>query len=277
MNERYFKYHALGNDYIVLDPNTFSLQLNEERVKRICHRNLGLGSDGILLGPQSSLDGTPAVSIYNPDGSEAEKSGNGIRIFAKYLWDHGQATSDSLDLITKGGRVSVHRNNAEATNLTVSMGRLTLPGDKMLSLRGGEYLVRVYIASIGNPHAVVIEEVKDISEKLAREVGPLIENHPHFPHRTNVQFVKVLDRGNIQIEIWERGVGYTLASGSSSSAAAGVCYQLGLCDQAVKVHQPGGTLDIVVKDHFEIELTGEVSSIAAGKFTSEFMRKLQGL
>ena len=274
MSESYSKYHALGNDYIVLDPRSFSLLLTEPRIRKICHRNLGLGSDGILFGPQSSDAGIPAVSIYNPDGSEAEKSGNGIRIFAKYLWDRGYATSDTLDLMTKGGRVSVRRNNADTTNLTVSMGKLTIYEERILSLNEGKHVLCVYPASIGNPHAVVIAQVGELSDRIAKEIGPLIESHPSFPQKTNVQFVTVLDKSNIRIEIWERGAGYTLASGSSSSAAAGVCYMLGFCSKEVKVHQPGGTLDILVKSDSEIELTGEVSSVAEGQFTPAFISQL---
>ena len=274
MPERYAKYHALGNDYLVLDPQSFSIPLTPQKIQRICHRNFGLGSDGILYGPQPSTEDIPAVSIFNPDGSEAEKSGNGIRIFAKYLWDHGYATSDSLDLHTKGGKVSVHRNDAQATNLTVAMGKLTVHEKQRLSLDEGRYVVDVDGASMGNLDGDVIEEVQDISEALAREWGPLIENSPYFPHRTNVQFVKVLDRDNIQIEIWERGAGYTLASGSSSCAAAGVCYNLGLCNDNITVHMPGGKLQIQVQKDLEMIMTGDVSSVATGQFTAPFIDQL---
>ncbi len=273
MSECYSKYHALGNDYIVLDPARFSLPLNVERVKRICHRNFGLGSDGILYGP-IEVEGIPRVKIYNPDGSEAEKSGNGIRIFAKYVWDHGLATSDSLDIMTKGGKVSVLRNNPEATNLTVAMGALSLLWKEHLEI-GGITRRWVYAASVGNPHAVVmLQPFDELSEKMVRQLGPIVERHPLFPERTNVQLVKVLDRSNIQIEIWERGAGYTLASGSSSCAAAGVCYEKGLCDNEITVHMPGGNLEIRIQEGLQMIMTGEVSSVAEGQFTAPFIDQL---
>lgn len=271
---QYFKYHALGNDYVVLDPTTFKVELTPSRIQRLCHRNLGIGSDGILYGPSMfSNEGIPEVRIYNPDGSEAEKSGNGIRIFTKYLFDQGYTFNNPIELKTKGGKVTVTKNNAEATNFTVAMGTLVIGEPQTVKLEDQEYCL--HPVAIGNPHCIIIAD--DISEALARRVGPLIENHPYFPQRTNVQLVKVLDRENIQMEIWERGAGYTLASGSSSSAAAGVCHHQGLCGRVVQVHQPGGTLEILIKDDYEILLTGDVSSVAAGKFTPAFIQQLQRL
>ncbi len=273
MTQRYAKYHALGNDYLVLDPIRFSVPLTTARIQKICHRNFGLGSDGILYGPIDA-HGIPLVQIYNPDGSEAEKSGNGIRIFAKYLWDNGLATSDYLDVVTKGGKVSVLRNNSQATNLTVSMGQFSRLWEEHMEI-GGITKRWVNAVSIGNPHAVVmLVDSDEISEEKARQLGPIIENHPDFPDRTNVQLVKVLDRRNIQIEIWERGAGYTLASGSSSCAAAGVCYTKRLCDEDITVHMPGGNLEIRVEDGLQMIMTGEVESVAEGQFTSSFIDQL---
>ena len=122
-------------------------------------------------------------------------------------------------------------------------------------------------ATVGNPHCVL--PLKDINAKLAHEFGPLLENHSNFPKRTNVQFLKVLDRANIQIEIWERGAGYTLASGSSSSAAAAVAHKLGLCDGKITVHMPGGQLAIEISGDYEILMTGPVTKVAEGDLFPE--------
>ena len=121
-------------------------------------------------------------------------------------------------------------------------------------------------ATIGNPHCVVLLET---TPELARQFGPLLETHSNFPNRTNVQFLKVLDRANIHIEIWERGAGYTLASGSSSSAAAAVAHKLGLCDRSITAHMPGGKLAIEISQDFDIRLTGPVTKVAEGSVATE--------
>jgi diaminopimelate epimerase len=122
-------------------------------------------------------------------------------------------------------------------------------------------------ASVGNPHCVL--PLPEISEATARQLGPMIECHPLFPRRTNVQFLKVIDRGNIQIEIWERGAGYTLASGSSSSAAAAVAHRLGLCDRSITVHMPGGNLAIELQKDFQVLMTGSVTRVGEGELAAE--------
>ena len=264
----YYKYQALGNDYLVLDPKSFIYPLNEQRINRICHRNFGIGSDGILYGPEFRSDGTPHVTIYNPDGSEAEKSGNGVRIFSKYLYDQSYIKENSFLLNTKGGVVSVTRNNF--SDFTVSMGVLSTAGNKEIEIEGKKY--RLHLASIGNPHAVSM--LDEISENLARKIGPVVENHEFFPNRTNVQLAQISDRKNINAQIWERGAGYTLASGSSSCAIVGVCYRLELCDEEVKVHMPGGDLEITVNKQFEMTMKGEVSNVAKGEFATQFMDEL---
>jgi diaminopimelate epimerase len=122
-------------------------------------------------------------------------------------------------------------------------------------------------ATIGNPHCVI--PLDDVTPSLAREYGPLLENHPLFPNRTNVQFLRVLDRGSIRIEIWERGAGYTLASGSSSCAAAAVARKLGLCDAEITVHMPGGQIGISIDDDFRVVMTGPVTRVAEGQLSEE--------
>ncbi|MEW6232894.1 MAG: diaminopimelate epimerase [Chloroflexota bacterium] len=279
MPSQFFKYHALGNDYIVIDPAKCPLALTENAVKLICNRNFGVGADGILYGPFLSEDGAISLKIFNPDGSEAEKSGNGLRIFARYLVEAGYAQSKDFQVSTKGGRVSVHLDSPDGKLITISMGQLTFDSQR-IPVRGpkrevilepieiGNQKYEISAASIGNPHCVIICDKVD--KLLATSLGPLIECHSMFPNRTNVQFMKILDRNNIQIEIWERGVGYTLASGSSSCAAAGVAFKLGQCDSEIKVHMPGGVIDISISDDFSINMRGEVSSVCEGTFTAGF-------
>ena len=275
----FYKYHALGNDYIVINPaETDSAQsLNTARVQTICHRNFGIGSDGVLLGPLTDSANEIALRILNPDGSEAEKSGNGLRIFARYLWDKGIIKDAPVEIMTPGGAVSA-RVHEGGKVVSVQMGRVsfdsqTIPVkgperevlNEMLKVGAAEF--SFCAATIGNPHCVILR--KEINEAETRQYGPLIENEPRFPNRTNVQFMKILDRSNIQIEIWERGAGYTLASGSSSSAAAAVAVRLGLCNSRIQVHMPGGEIDIEISEDFDISMTGAVTRVAEGSIDTE--------
>lgn len=280
----FYKYHGLGNDYLVIDPAKFDFTMNPESVRLICDRNYGVGSDGILYGPLGREDGLIRVRIFNPDGSEAEKSGNGVRIFARYLVEAGYVTSPDFQIDTKGGPVSIHLDAPNGRLMTVSMGVLSFESGKIpvkgpnrevllepLEVNG--QVIRICAASIGNPHCVVVRDAIDRS--LALSLGPLIEGHSLFPCRTNVQFMRVLDRRNIQIEIWERGAGYTLASGSSSCAAAGVAFKLKYCDPDVRVHMPGGTLDVSISADFSVKMRGEVSAVFEGRFAEEIKKHLR--
>jgi len=271
---RFRKYHALGNDYIVLDPADYPgwKEPDAGRIRVICHRNFGVGSDGILWGPLPSARGDFGLRIFNPDGSEAEKSGNGLRIFSRFLWDEKRVRNPAFTVETPGGVVqSVIKD--EGRLITIAMGSVSFDSRKIpvagperevigesVEIQGRPFTFCA--ATIGNPHCVL--PVDDLSPELARRYGPELEVHPLFPRRTNVQFLKVLDRANIQIEIWERGAGYTLASGSSSSAAAAVAHRLGLVDRSVQVHMPGGTIGIEIGEGFSILMTGTVNKVAEG-------------
>jgi diaminopimelate epimerase len=276
---KFSKYHALGNDYLVLDPKDASELPNEQDIVRICHRNFGLGSDGILYGPLPTEKADFGLRIMNPDGSEAEKSGNGLRIFARYLYDIGKVKNDAFTVDTLGGVVTCKISD-NAASITVDMGKVSfamnhIPGDgpeqsdqnigQPLHINGTDYTV--YIADIGNPHCVV--PLPEISAELACKDGAVIEVDPTFPNRTNVQFLKVIDRNNIQIEIWERGAGYTLASGSSSSASAAVAHRIGLCDRDITVHMPGGKIAIQIGDDYSVRMTGPATRVADMDFDSE--------
>jgi diaminopimelate epimerase len=275
----FYKYHALGNDYIVLNPKEIedSPTLSAAQIRSICHRHYGIGSDGILLGPLEDPAPNVALRIFNPDGSEAEKSGNGLRIFARYLWDKGIIGDDQVQIQTAGGLVSA-RVHSDGKIVSVQMGQVSFdsrqipvegPAREVLneSLNVGGEEFTFCAASIGNPHCVI--ERPEISARETRKYGPLIENDSRFPNRINVQFMKIFDRSNIRIEIWERGAGYTLASGSSSSAAAAVAHRLGLCDAQIKVHMPGGRIDIEISKSYEISMTGAVTKVAEGLIDPE--------
>jgi diaminopimelate epimerase len=280
------KGHGLGNDYIVIDEKDLRAPLSPRAIERICDRNWGVGSDGILL-----LVPTPradfGLRIFNPDGSEAEKSGNGLRIFAKYLWDHGRTKKATFTVDTKGGIVECRCRLTDGRMgfVTVEMGRATFRAPDIpmngpdrevvgvpLQLGDGTTLA-VTAVSVGNPHCVSFVERLDEGE--CRRLGPLIERHPAFPNRTNVQFARIASRGAIEILIWERGAGFTLASGSSSCGAASAAVRNGLCDHGpVKVGMPGGELTIDVRPDWSLRLDGPVEEVYRGTLSAEFAASL---
>ena len=294
INERRFhKYHALGNDYLVLDPATAGVALTPERIRLLCHRHCGIGSDGILWGPLPA-DGADfrgaeeecpaglsrfALGIYNPDGSEAEKSGNGLRIFARYLLDTARVGDAPFTVLTLGGPVRCEILEAGA-QVRVEMGQVSFCSDDIPVAGPAREVLNEEIqvagqslcycaASIGNPHCVLLRD--PVSAAEVKQLGPLLETDARFPNRTNVQFMKVESRTAIQIEIWERGAGYTLASGSSASAAAAVARRLGFCDAAITVRMPGGDLQVTVDDDYQVTLTGPVTPVAHGTIAPELL------
>ena len=276
---KFEKYHALGNDYLVFDPDGTDHQFAEDEIIRICHRNFGLGSDGILVGPLQSEKADFGLRILNPDGSEAEKSGNGLRIFARYLYDQKKVSSVPFTVSTLGGIVTCEVSS-DSSSISVEMGQVSFHSEIVpVSVKGSPREVlneeitidgetfNYYAATIGNPHCVI--PLNEISEGLALELGAKVENHPLFPNRTNVQFLKVLDRNRIRIEIWERGAGYTLASGSSSSAAGAVARKMGACDQNITVEMPGGEIGLVIDEEFNVKMTGPATRVATMNIDQE--------
>lgn len=274
---QFFKYHALGNDYIVIEKGEVRGSLSPKQIIRICHRNFGVGSDGILLHESDRLLRDHFhLTIFNPDGSEAEKSGNGLRIFARYLWDQKRVSSDPFHVETAGGRVRCVVLDGGKT-VSVEMGKVSFQSKDIPVLGDAREVLREKLniqgeslefcaATIGNPHCVILRKA---TEEEAKKFGPDIENNHLFPKRTNVQFLEVLDKNNIRIEIWERGAGYTLASGSSSSAAACVAKKLGFCESPITVHMPGGKILIEIDDDFAVTMTGPVAKVCEGKLSEE--------
>lgn len=276
---RFSKYHALGNDYIVMDPAHYPewSEPDRQQIRVICHRNFGVGSDGILWGPLPSSTCDYRLRIFNPDGSEAEKSGNGLRIFTRYLRDQKLITRPTLSIETSGGEVRATLKDGGRL-ITIAMGKVSFDSTRIPVTGPARPVLNESIAvldrnftfcaaTIGNPHCVI--PVQNLTPELAHRYGPALEVHPNFPNRTNVQFLKIEDRSNVRIEIWERGAGYTLASGSSSSAAAAVAHKLGLVDNDVTVHMPGGTIRIEIQSDFEILMTGTVNKVSEGEMDAE--------
>ena len=319
----FFKYSALGNDYIVIDPNSDSFEPDAKLIENICSRNFGIGADGILLGPifnepnnkvlrksliiplskslkkflvmtfeklsnkfltrplnKIKIEGkTISVRIFNSDGSEAEKSGNGLRIFSQYLMDKGYIKKEkSVEIITKGGVVKSTFNDDRT--ISIEMGKIKFYEDELEILAYNEMDEKNKVKfkgtylSIGNPHFVIIMD--KIDESLAKKYGKSIETNSFFKNKTNVQFAQILSPNSIKIEIYERGSGYTLASGSSACAAAATCFKKGLVEEEVEVVMQGGRLKVFIGEDFNIVQRGKVKYIFQGKFfISTFLDKFQ--
>ena len=278
----FVKGHGLGNDYLVMQEADLPGPLSTAAIVKICDRNWGVGSDGILL-RVATTRADFGLRIFNPDGSEAEKSGNGLRIFAKFLRDHGHIRRDVFTVDTPGGVVECQcqLKNGRVSFVTVEMGQATFrPAEIPMTHAGAEAVgvslslgtagtVKATAVSVGNPHCVVFGDRLDDDE--TRRLGPLIENHRAFPNRTNVQFARVLGRDAIEIRIWERGAGYTLASGSSSCGAASAAVKNGHCDHGrISVRMPGGELAVHVRPDFTLKLEGPVEELCEGTLTAEF-------
>lgn len=280
---KFHRYHALGNDYLVVRASECTSPLTPIISQRICHRNFGIGSDGILVHEDGLSRETFHLRIINPDGSEAEKSGNGLRIFARYLYDHKLVSEKPFHVDTAGGRVTCVVSQ-KGKLVTVDMGKVSFQSkdipvtgaprevlNEVIDIQGS--VISFCSATVGNPHCVVTNI--EATEDNAKRFGPLLEVNPIFPNRTNVQFLKVIDRSTIAIEIWERGAGYTLASGSSSSAAAAVAHKLGLVDSHVTVRMPGGTIRIEISPDYSIRMEGPVTRVGILDFDEEAIEDLR--
>jgi len=281
----FVKMHGLGNEYIILESEHVDFQLTAQAIKRLCNIHFGIGSDGIVMKvPSAKADF--GFRVYNPDGSEAEKSGNGLRIFSKYLFDYGYAKTRQFSVETLTDIVHAEifeETQGKASMVRVDMGKAVfapreipvssdLPEFIGQKIMAGDREFEVNCVSVGNPHCVVIRP--ELDEKEIRTYGPLLENHPIFPHRINVQFAKVLSDSDAQILIWERGAGYTLASGSSSCAASSILVKKGLIKGDLTVHMQGGILKINIDSDWNIRMTGEVREIARGILSRELIEDL---
>ncbi|PMP63349.1 MAG: diaminopimelate epimerase [Sulfurihydrogenibium sp.] len=288
MEKNFFvKSHGLGNDYIVFDSEKIDFEINENFIKKICDVHYGVGSDGVLVKYPSDIADFK-LRIFNPDGSEAEKSGNGLRIFCKFLYDYGYTDKREFTIETKGGvvKAKIEEINTfgKAKVITVDMGKAVFEAEKIPvktdkkefigeKLKVADKEFEVNCVSVGNPHCVILRE--NLDEDEIKKYGPLIENYPIFPNRINVQFVKPISENEAQILIWERGAGFTYASGSSSCAVASVLVKKGLAKGDITIKMIGGELKISVDQDWNIKMTGEVQEICSGVLSKEFLESLK--
>jgi diaminopimelate epimerase len=289
MRNRFWKGHALGNDYLVVDPRELDFPLTPRRVRALCDRHRGVGGDG-LLELAASRRADFGLRIWNPDGSRAEKSGNGLRIFARFLHATGRTRRMRLRVETAGGVVAIRLfpgRDGAPRRARVEIGRASFDPRRLpCRLRGGELLDREVRAagralrftgvSIGNPHCVVFApRGRRWSRADLLELGPSLERHPIFPRRCNVQLAARTGPHALAILIWERGAGETPASGTSACAAACAATRLGLVASPVVVRAPGGALHVTVSECFDVTLAGAVDEVASGALAPSFVRALR--
>ncbi len=258
---RFEKYHGLGNDFIFLrDCKEKLLPQGGELAKRLCHRNFGIGADGLVL-----ITGGPALytmRIFNPDGSEAEMCGNAIRCLAAYLVKHDLAAGPRLSIGTIGG---IKEIKIAGDQYVVDMGEpdFTFGQGKAAELEAGGKSWTVYPISLGNPHGVTFPDDLDGLDIAAW--GPLLENHEIWPKQANIEFVKVKGPHQLQVKVWERGAGPTLACGTGACAALVVAAKLGLTERSAKVSLPGGDLFIEWNQANRVLMSGPAEFVYAGE------------
>jgi len=280
MNDLSFsKGHGLGNDYLVVDAADLEFDVTPSFVRAICDRHRGAGSDGLLVGRS---DHAPfELHIYNPDGTEAEKSGNGLRIFGAYLHGRGVVQNEWFDVKLIKDTVSMRveqQLEGGALMIRAAMGRADFSeaavafngrSHEELELPEGGTAV-INTVSLSNPHCVVFVDQLERTDFLRR--APQLCNHAAFRFGTNVQFARVLDRTHVQAWIWERGVGETLASGSSSCAVAAAATERGLVDPGIiTVEMLGGDAEVEVRSGFEVLLRAPAQNILHGHIPADVL------
>jgi diaminopimelate epimerase len=276
---RFEKWQALGNDYAIVEERELPFELIPERIRRFCAPHTGVGSDGILLVRETDEPGFVAeIRIYNPDGSEAELSGNGVREAVMYLRRSGWTEHDSFSVRTVAGEVRP-RIDGDLCTLDIGRARLRAPedfpggsadGTGTLSAAGREFPFQ--FVQVGNPQCAI--ELEDGLEELElARYGPEIERHELFPRRTNVSFWRRTGDGGIRARIFERGVGETMSSGTGASGAAVAAVLRGV-DSPVTVELDGGELIVDVGEDLHVDLTGWARPVYAGVLSEEFVKEL---
>lgn len=289
------KMQGIGNDFVIFDITKDSplRDLDEKTLRefsvKVANPKFGVGCDGVMLVMPSEKQDY-RMRIINADGSEAEMCGNGIRCFARFLFDHGLIKSKTFEVETLAGRIIPRINTDEKGNfesVTVNMGCAQLEPEKIpvdlsccnnvssaglisFPLSVGEGRFNLTCVSMGNPHAILF--VDDLDIDISR-IGPIIENHSFFPKKTNVEFVELIDKNNINMRVWERGVGETLGCGTGSSAAAVACFLNGHTEKNVSVHLTGGSLDIEIGESLEVLMTGPAEYTFTGTLSSAFLSR----
>ena len=277
---QFSKWQGLGNNYIVLHREEIPFELTAERVRLLCDRNLGIGSDGIMVIGERSGPDRFEVRIFNSDGSEAEMCGNGVRMVARKLKMEGSISGDRVVLETGAGEIVPVLQ--DGYSVRVDMGIARFGGEKLAHFVGDAIAEKLTSAGrtfeftfvdVGNPHAV-IQSPWPLELVPLHEVGPVIETHRYFPRKANVEFVVPIDAHNAKIRVWERGVGETRACGTGATATAVALVATGVCESPVTVELPGGKLEVEVAADWRVHMTGPAEEIYHGDLSLEFLEHL---
>jgi diaminopimelate epimerase len=275
------KWQALGNDYVIVEDDALAFELTPDRIRAMCAPGTGIGSDGVLVLSRSKEPGyVGRVRIFNPDGSEAEVSGNGAREAVLYMHRRGWAQADTFSIQTAAGELRPRITSS--TTCTVDMGRARLRSDDYPDgaedgrgeLAAGGRSWRFQHVQVGNPQcAIRMSGLEQLEALDLPALGPAIENHELFPHRTNVSWFCELEPGRIRARIFERGAGETSASGTGASGAA-VAYTLDGGDSPVNVVLDGGELEVEVGEDLHLDLTGWAVPVYRGRLADDFVEAL---
>ena len=270
---RFTKMHGLGNDFVVLDLITQSVRLDAPLIRFLADRHRGIGCDQVLVvEPPTDPDMDFLYRIYNQDGSEAQQCGNGARCVAKFIRDRRLSAKRRLRVQTLGGPISMSCGKGNVVTVSMGIPRLSPQEIPFTAARQATVYtleacgqpVEISAVSMGNPHAVLV--VDEVETAPVATLGPVLEQHPDFPERTNVGFMQVLDRGEVRLRVFERGAGETMACGSGACAAVVAGRIRGLLDERVRVHLPGGFLQIEWRGEGDpLMMTGPATTVFEGQ------------
>ncbi|MDR2776404.1 MAG: diaminopimelate epimerase [Tannerella sp.] len=258
----FHKMHGSGNDYIYVNTMKYTIVNPEEKAKRWSEYHTGIGADGlVLIGKSDKADFS--MRIFNADGSEAMMCGNAARCVGKYVYEHGHTTKTVLKLDTLSGIkiLNLHVDNNRVKTVTVDMG-IPEADDKLTTVKAGNNTYEGTVVSMGNPHFVII--IDDINKVDLETAGPLIENNPLFPDRTNVEFAEIKDKSNVRMRVWERGSGITMACGTGACATLAACASKGKTNHEADIIMDGGMLSVLWDENGHIQMTGEAVGVFEG-------------
>jgi diaminopimelate epimerase len=279
----FFKYHSLGNDYILLDAMKTPLKLSPADIQMLCHRHLGIGGDGIIVMEPSETAICRMVN-FNPDASQADVSGNGLRCLAKHLFETGIHPEKKMLVDTPSGvkKLDIHTSMGKVSTVEVHMGspdfrRSSIPmqgeGDEAIDvpITAAGQTVSATCLSVGNPHCVLFLDA--IEDAMVRELGPAIENHAVFPLRVNVEFAQVIDMSEMRLRSWERGAGETMASATGASAAVAAALRTRRCKRKIHVRQPGGLMEVEITTEGDIVTRGPARRVFQGELDEDWRER----
>lgn len=279
----FFKYHSLGNDYILFNAMNAAISLSPEDIRMLCSRHLGIGADGIIIMEPSRRAACRMIN-YNPDASEAEVSGNGLRCLAKHLYDTGLHPGEEMSVETPSGvkELVLFISGRKVHSVEVTVGsadfrRSAIPmkgeGEEAVDipLTVAEKTLKVTCLSVGNPHCVLFMDHLD--DSMISELGGAIETHPLFPLRVNVEFALILSMSELRLRSWERGAGETMSSATGASAAVSAALRTGRCKRRVHVQQPGGLMEVEVTPHDMIKTRGPARRVFRGELDEDWRER----